>query len=453
MVIIILENSNSRILNLTQKDFYSLRQAVAFFDMSIFIRRKNRQAATKLLIDELGRFPTGLLKRVETFLMERNLPYQIADNRIKPNKINIGLVNKLDEPTAYLEQELGSSAIAKNDSGILEMPTGIGKTRTIKEALLKTQRPTLIITPSSNLKTQTYNYISACFGNSSVSLMDKRATKPIVVTNYHAIENMPPEYFDQFQQVIFDEFHNAAANTCRSFFQTHFKNIYYRYGLTATNFKNDDNEAIYLECVLSDTIYVVPVQDAINKGYITPVVPMFFNIKNYDKTSHGVYRSDVKHFIDNNADRNAIAIETAQKMMRNNIPTLILVDHVEHGREIQRLIGDSLFLNGQDESAQYNMDMIKEFNEFKRPCLIGTSVLGEGVDTKVAGACIDLSGGKARSQIMQKVGRVVRKSPNKKVGYYFNFMDYGAKHLISHSRTRLKIIEETYGQKVQLIDT
>jgi superfamily II DNA or RNA helicase len=245
---------------------------------------------------------------------------------------------------------------------------------------------------------------------------------------------------------------NSSNETVRGFFQTHLQNIYYRYGLTATNFKNDENAAIFLECVLSNVLYTVPVQDAINKGYITPVAAMFFNMKNNNLTSFGDYRQDVGTFIDNNAERNAIIIETANKMFRKNIPTLVLVDHVQHGRELQMNLPEFVFLNGQDESSQYNMEMIKKFNDGKIPGLIGTSVLGEGVDTKAAGACIDASGGKARSEIMQKVGRVVRKFPNKKVGYYFNFMDYGAKHLISHSRERLKIIEETYGQKVQLID-
>jgi superfamily II DNA or RNA helicase len=56
--------------------------------------------------------------------------------------------------------------------GICEMPTGIGKTRTIKETLLRTQRPTLIITPSSNLRTQTYEYLAASFGTDDVGLLN-----------------------------------------------------------------------------------------------------------------------------------------------------------------------------------------------------------------------------------------------------------------------------------------
>jgi very-short-patch-repair endonuclease len=168
-------------------------------------------AATQFLIDEKGFFPTGLLARIKKWLIEYRIQFQVADNRIKPDKYTINLVNKMGEPEAYYEQVMGSNAIAQNDCGILEMPTGIGKTRTIKEALLKTQRPTLVITPSSNLKTQTCNYLLECFGSSHVSLMDKKHTKPIVVTNYHAVEKMPPDYFKQFHQVIFDEFHNCLV--------------------------------------------------------------------------------------------------------------------------------------------------------------------------------------------------------------------------------------------------
>lgn len=448
MINLVLDNSKSRVIGLEQEMFKKLRFSVCYFDMGTWIRTRNKYAASKLLIDENGFFPTGLLKRVEKFLTDNFIIYNLVDNRIKPKPINLGLVNHFEEPIAYPEQNLLSDLFYKNESGIGEVATGVGKTRVIKETLLKTQRPTLIITPSANLKNQTYEYLKKCFTEKYVGMLGIR--KPIVVTNYHSIPGYSKDYYSNFQQLIFDEFHNSACETGREIFEDHLSPIYYRYGLTATNFKNDENAGILLECNLSEVLFQFLPKEAINKGYITPVVPFFFDLKN-EIYGTGNYKSDLKLFIDENFERNSITIEYSNKMISNKIPTLILVERIGHGRELQKQIPGSVFLNGKDENAEYNMEMVRKFNNLEIPALVGTSVIGEGVDTKACGAVFNLCGGKARSELMQRIGRTVRKFPNKKVGYYFDFMDNNQKHLLKHSKLRKEIIEETYGTKINLI--
>lgn len=271
MITIILNNSMSRVVGLDKSLLKNLRMTVSYFNMSTWIRTKNRYASTTLLIDEDGYFPTGLVKRVSKYFTERHLPIHIADNRIVPKHKPLNLIDRLIEPPLYPEQILGAHAIATNELGILEMPTGIGKSRVIKEALARTQRPTLVITPSGNLRQQTYDYLTESFGTDDVGLLKTHHDKPIIVTNFHALSSRDPVYFKQFSQLIFDEFHRSAADGVRDDFKNCLSEIYYRYGLTATNFKNDPNSNIYLESVLSDTLYSVTTIDAINQGYIRPL--------------------------------------------------------------------------------------------------------------------------------------------------------------------------------------
>lgn len=452
MITIILNNSTSRVINLDKAMLYKLRSQVCYFNMSIYIRTKNSHAARTLLIDENGFFPTGLLTRVKSFLESKQLYFQVIDNRVVPNGKKLNIVDLLEEPPLYDEQRIAANLFHSNAYGTCEVPTGVGKTRIIKQTILLHQRPTLVICPSSNLRQQMFEYLSNSFGTKFVGLIDLNTPKPITVTNYHAIQSKDPRFFDHFDCVIFDEYHNAANNTIREINETHFSNIYYKYGVTATNFKNDENAQILLECVLSNNLYSVSTLDAINKGYIVPVTAIFNNLPNKNLVSQRDYKKDFKVFIDENQDRNRIAIEQAMKTIQQNIPTIMLVEHVAHGRFLQQSIPDSLFLNGQDESAIYNMQMIKKFNNLELPCLIGTSVIGEGVDTKSCGAIFNLSGGKARSELLQKIGRTVRKFPNKKTGYYFDFIDNGQKNLLNHSKERISIIEETYGMKIRKIE-
>ena len=331
------------------------------------------------------------------------------------------------------------------------MPTGIGKTRVIKEALLKIQRPSLIITPSSNLKYQTFDYLLESFGERYVGLMDSNKPKPITVTNWHAISKQDPSFFNLFDTMFFDEFHNSAALGFRDSNISHLNNIYYKYGLTATNFKNDENASILLESILADELYSISIQDAINKKYIVALAPIFLNVFNKGKIASGDYRTDYKDYIDNNSERNSLCLDYCPKLVKNNIPTLILVEHVEHGRYLQSNLPGFIFLNGQDESAKYNLNMVDKFNKGEIPGLIGTSVIGEGVNTKAAGAVFNMCGGKAKSEILQRAGRVVRNFPGKNVGYYFDFIDHGQKHLFKQSKERRLIIEESFGVKAKIL--
>lgn len=448
MINIILDNAESRILGLEKSILLQLRMEVCFFNMSIWVRTRNSHAARTYLIDENGFFPTGLLHRVQGFLLKKMIQSTVIDNRILPKDRRIEFNNLIEEPTAYPEQSELARIFHQNISGTGVIPTGVGKTRIIKEALILHKRPSLIITPSANLKQQMHDYLLVSFGSKYVGMMGDGKAKPITVTNYHSISSTPVEYFSAFDAVYFDEYHNAANNTIRELNKTHLSKIYYKYGLTATNFKNDDSQQILLECVLSNNLYEMKPIDAINKGYIVPVVPVFFNLQNSDLHSEGNYKTDLKKFIDTNEERNGIAIEYAQKMVQQNISTLILVEHMEHGRFIANSLKDFVFINGQDENAKFNMSVIKDFNEGKIAGVIGTSVIGEGVDTKRAGAVFNLAGGKARSELQQRIGRIVRKFPGKKSGYYFDFIDNRQKHLLKHSKERISIIEETYGTKV-----
>lgn len=454
MITIVQNNSISRVIGLEPDQLKTLRYKVAYFNSSMWVRTKNKYKALTPLIDVHGQFATGLVKRTVRELWSMGIMANVVDNRIVPSYKKLRLVDRLKsfEPPLYPEQDVGASAIAKSECGILEMPTGIGKSRVIKEALVRTQRPSLIITPSSNLRSQTYSYLSESFGTDDVGLLKTGHNKPIIVTNYHAIKSKDAGYFKQFAQLYFDEFHNAAAEGVRDDFKDKLTEIYYRYGLTATNFRNDDGASIYLESILSETLYSVSTIEAINKGYIRPLVSFFKDLKNNHAFATGNYRADVSKFIDTNPERNEYAIETARKMINNHIPTIILVDHVEHGRYLKDALGgEGLFLNGQDESAEYNMDMVKRFNNLEIPYLVGTSVLGEGVDTKACGAMINCSGGKARSELQQKCGRPIRNFKNKSVAYYFDFIDNKQKHIKAHSNIRMKTVQEVYGKPINIV--
>lgn len=444
---VIVNNAQSRVTGLTKHEMARLRTEVSYWDQGKWIRTRNQYACRTYLVDLDGHFPTGLLQRVVNFLAKNRINYQIVNNRIVPRQKIKGLSQRISEPSPYPDQ-LNSVQACLNSSGrgIVVLPTGVGKTRTMKDLILSLGHRALVVPPSSNLKHQTFEYLDACFGSDYVGFYDRKdGPKPITVINYHAITNEDPDYFNNFDVVIWDEFHHASNDTIRTADLSHLSNIYYRFAFTATNYRNDPAQEILLNCVLSETLYSMSVKEAIAQKYIVPVCSTFFNLENRGIEPTKKYASDYSKFIDKNDERNERAVQTAGKLLDRRVPTLILVKHVEHGREIARHLPNATFINGKDENAAYNMKVVEDFNQGKIPQLIGTSVIGEGVDTKACGALINLYGGKARSDIMQKTGRVVRNYPGKNLGFYFDFVDNGSKYLIKHSKQRKKIIESEYG--------
>lgn len=77
--------------------------------------------------------------------------------------------------------------------------------------------------------------------------------------------------------------------------------------------------------------------------------------------------------------------------------------------------------------------------------VIGTSHIDEGVDLKRLDACILACGGKKDRRVIQRVGRVVRKSKTGKYAYIIDFTDSGSRVLSRQSKTRLDMYKEVIG--------
>lgn len=457
---IILENTIARIINIDKKVLFLLREKVCFFDAKVYkmssdwTKRNRPETFRTYMIDEEGFFSTGIVHRVTAFLMTQNISPLVLDNRVRPKINKISFRMKCSEPSPYNDQAKATAALLKAGQGIAQMPTGIGKSRVIKDNIQILGVRTLVVTPSINLKEQMADYLESCFGAEMVGIYDKRYDcKPITVINFQSIPSLDDREFKDFDLVQFDEFHRMICDTAREKSLTHFNNFYYRFGLTATNFAASDCETILLESVLSNTVFSMTILEAIQKKYIVPILPVFFNLQNEGIKSEEdiTYPEAFSSFVSRNSERNDKILETIAKMNKLGLPNLTLVKHIEHGKGLADACGAE-FLNGQDANAKDNMEKIKAFNELKIKSIVGTSVIGEGVDTKACAAVINAKSGKSKKELLQNIGRCVRKFKDKEIGFYFDFIDNGNKTTLAHSRERYRIIKKEFGIVPKIID-
>lgn len=221
---------------------------------------------------------------------------------------------------------------------------------------------------------------------------------------------------------------------------------------TATPYRNDGSD-MKLYAVIGDNIFYYPIAQAIRDGWIAYPFFMFYNVWNTDKKANSDFMFEYKSHIVENSSRNLMISRIAQNLTKAGRQILILVKEIAHGEEISRLIPGSLFIKGEQDKKliNENFDKMNLFRERKFSVLIATSVIGEGTDINTIDTVINAAGMKARSQLIQKIGRGLRILENKTYALYIDFIDKNTCYLEKHSMERLKSCEE-YETQIKVMD-
>lgn len=395
-------------------------------------------------------FPTGLLYVVEKFLNQKHHPYEKVDNRIKPNTNDyFSYYNKPTHPLRYYQNSVLEICL-QNERGVIVSPTGSGKSRMIVELIKSKSLRTLIIVPSLNILDQFYDILIHHFGKKMVGKIGdqkEQINAKITIATYQSLPKIPQKFFDGIQMLITDEFHHSSASTLLSLNKKQFNNIYYRYGFTATFFRNDDSE-LALHGILSNVLYEYKVTQAIEDGFLTPIT--FFSYDYVHKTQmkqNLSWKEETERFILNNNDYNTKIANLALKTVNSGLSTIVFVNEIEHGEKLQKLIPNSVFCNGELPTKE-NKAAFENFNNGDLKCIIGTSIIGEGLDLVKASCAIFAGWGKSSVETVQKIGRVLRLSPGKDVSLIIDINHLNTKYLLKHSQKRMSIFKQYHSQIV-----
>lgn len=392
-----------------------------------------------------SRFATGLLPKFLGSLEGAGAEYEVVDLRRKPAKKQIQFVLREQfPPMRYYQRAMSRLFVDGEGRGIGIAPTGTGKTLTINRMIWELGVKTLIVTPNKDISVNMVDTLEKHFGKGHVTRLStksgKRSKTPpklndINVCNIQSLVKMDPELFKDIDCVIIDEFHHAAAETYQEVNEKHLRNVYYRIGMTATNFRNDGAD-LALEAVLSQVIYEYTIKQAIADGFL---VKPKFHIEPMQLQTLSTYQKEYKSEIVENDERNDCIMQMALHHEKDSV--LILVKQLEHGERLKALIPGSAFLHGE-EKDDVRRQVMEDFRSGKITKLIGTSVIGEGVDLPRAKVLIMAGGGKAKSGVMQNIGRVLRPFPGKDEALVYDFTDEGSSYQGEHSLIRQDIYDQ-----------
>lgn len=434
MIELIIDNSECQVKNLPNDHLSKLKKILSYQISANANYYTGYHNPTRYLIDKRGVFPTGLLYLVKRYIKENEVSVSILDRRTKP-KINHNLF-KLTLPfKPYKEQHLAVESLKSYSRGIIAAPTGAGKSVIIAMMINYLQVPTLVIVPSLELKRQLTKSLKDFFGE----------TKDIVVENIDSADNIKR----QFDCIIIDEFHHSAASTYRKLNKKMWNSTFYKYGLTATPFRSQDNERLLLESVLSKIIYKIEYTKAVEAKMIVPVEAFFIEVpKTIPKGNTGNWAAMYSELVVNNEVRNEMISVVIKKLQKANISTLTLIKEINHGNNLRALTGVP-FINGEEQDNIRRIVLLEYLIGLNRS-LIGTfGVMGEGVDTKPCEIVIVAGLGKSKNAFMQQVGRAFRTYEGKTSAKVIIFKDRSHKWCLNHFREQCKILRTEYGIEPQ----
>ena len=157
------------------------------------------------------------------------------------------------------------------------------------------------------------------------------------------------------------------------------------------------------------------------------------------------YRVAYEKGIINNNFRNKLIAKLTEKWYNEDKGILIIVNFIDHGNNISELLDglnvEHYFLHGEVDS-EIRKQKLNDMRSGKLKVMIATSLIDEGVDISGINSLILGAGGKSLRQVLQRVGRALRKKKDDNTTQIYDFADMTNRFLFHHSKEREKIYRE-----------
>lgn len=384
------------------------------------------------LKDNILSMPSGFIS-----MFEENFPNQgFFDFRVQTgNKITLPWVNKPHDPRPYQTEVIEMMLEPLRWRGIVNFATGLGKTLTALHFIKRYKRNTLIVCPSDSVAQQFYTQCVDAFGKKMVGFYGggKKKINDITIGIAASITRNTDEFKNaNFGVVIFDEIHHIAADTFYNIAET-VSGVGKVFGLTATDYRSDGKD-IMITAGCGPVFARKDVKWGIENNWLAE--PYFFirKVQTGGKDFKDNKIKNYKEHVLNNKILKDLIKNDALNMMNAGRSVLILVDEVEHGKELSGTLGIP-FATGVDPKSQ---DYVDSLNKGTIKGLVGTDGrIGEGTDTQNVDVLILANFVASKGPVIQAVGRSLRKTATKTKCIILDYIPTGSQQLTRHAYGRV----------------
>lgn len=288
-------------------------------------------------------------------------------------------------------------------SYLIQMATGLGKTATF--TTLKRKGRVLVLAHREELVTQPIKYYDCPVGIEMAN--HKSNGEDVVIASVqsiiHRLDKFKP---DDFDMIITDEAHHAAAKSYRKIYEYFRPRLHL--GFTATPNRGDN---VRLDDIYQDIIFERDIKWAIQNKYLTDIYCMRVNI-GYDISKVARRMGDfapgeLEEAMNQDVLNNAIA-EAYKKYAKGQ--TLIFACSVDHAEAIAEKIPGAVAVTAKTKNRD---ELIKKFTNREIPVLVNCMIFTEGTDMPLVETVMIARPTRNSSLYTQMVGRGLRLYPGK----------------------------------------
>lgn len=362
------------------------------------------------------------------------------------------------------------NALIRNNGGIVKAGTGAGKTVCcwILHHLYYTHCGfrTLIIVPKKSLVKQTaeeFNEFSTDVGVWGDNMRD--TDHPVVISTWQTLQKHET-FVSQFKHIILDECHTGKnfSGNINKILNKYGKQCYVKMGMTGT-LPPDKCDMKTLNSALGDVIYEVTAKHLIDIGWLASMELTMIELdeefkekydnipdselidpKTNERLTFAKYMESVfpeysmeREYLIKQLDRSVYIANFVKELLnrsRNN-NTIILVKNKSQGKILQELIPNSYYVDGTTSSGNRNK-IFKLFKENNDIVLISIfSLMSTGMSIKRVFNIIALDAEKSFIEIIQTIGRGLRKASDKNLVNIYDIYS-NLLHAKRHSNARKK---------------
>jgi len=418
---------------------------------------RNRQwdGYVRYISELTGQFDTGLLDQVVALLEKNKYKYTIQDNRVTFKPIRSikklgGLKFRPDQLEAVDLFLTHTIAGVKFRRGIMAEATNAGKSLIAGGifASFSNKRTGLFLVNSVTLYEQAVKDFEALFpGDVGQVNRDKFIWKRINVCMVQTLYNRLHKFREyknklaKIDMVIVDEGDELIGRKdCRYILgQTY--NAPVRVCLSGTPLKHKDKTKNQQQLsFFGPIIHRIKNKELVELGVSTqPIITM--SAGNASESEKGNFQGEYDLGITRNRQRHKRVwkrVEYHLKKGRKSI--VILFKYHSHGRRLMKSCPHSIInkhmvglINSKSVARQSLLD---DFKKGRIPILICSMIIRRGINIPIMKVLVNAAGGDSESNLLQILGRALRKHHKKKVVYIEDFWDQGH-YLRRHSRHRL----------------
>lgn len=247
-------------------------------------------------------------------------------------------------------------------------------------------------------------------------------------------------YVKKAEMIIVDECDKCTSESYKSLFRYNYKGRR-RYGFSATPIDPEKPvEALVMQEHLGSIVYKEKRDAVLERGRIIPTTYKMIAFGSegspYDGTAYDIAYTE---WLVENVKFHKMITSMVHKF--KDEANLILVDRKDLGIALEKSINDigitTHFIYGETPK-RHRDEILQRYEKREFNVLIGGKIINRGLD--LSGGCDNLiiaGGGKLQSELIQKVGRALRKN-EKGYSNVYDFFFRCNRYLYSHSKSRLK---------------